>query len=122
MPIPLVDEQDVKSKSRSGNGIKYGKYSDAISSQLEFLKEGIAKEGTIRLKIRDVARAMGKDFERKSDTAIYWGLKYALFKEDIVTDLGAHKDGITKLLVLRAKQEDDVLPESYMRKYNQEFI
>ncbi len=120
MVIPLVSVEDVQ-KGRVGKtkGEKYGKYAQAIAPQVEWFKDMInqapcPKEGdvkSIRMKIKDVTRVMGPEFERKSDKAMYWALKFVLFHEGIVVITGKAKDG-SPLLVMRFANEKDELPPS----------
>ena len=122
--IELVSEEDVvhgrgKGKGRT-KGQKYGKYMKAIAPQLDWINGQIqqSNDGTIRMKVRDIAKEMGKDFATKHETSIYWGLKYSLFQEGIVVDMSTHKDG-EKVLVMRDATDDDRLPQS-LAKYLEE--
>ncbi len=120
MAIPLVSPEEVQ-KGRGGKtkGEKYGKYAQAIAPQVQWFKDRIneapcPKEGdvkSIRMKIKDVANVMGPEFEKKSDKAIYWGLKFVLFHEGIVVTTGKAKD-TSPLLVMRYANEKDELPPS----------
>lgn len=114
MTVPLVDIDEVQT-GRGGKtkGEKYGKYAQAIAKEVGWLKEQIAasQDKKIRLKNRDIANAMGPEFAKKSDTAIYWGLKFVLFHEGLVVDTGTAKDK-SKLLVIRMATPEDKLPPS----------
>lgn len=114
MAVPLVSIEEVQT-GRGGKtkGEKYGKYAQAVAKDVIWLKDQIAAspDEKIRLKVRDMANAMGGDFAKKSDTAIYWGLKFVLFHEGIVVDTGTAKDK-SKLLVMRTATADDKLPPS----------
>lgn len=114
MVVPLVSVEEVQT-GRGGKtkGEKYGKYAQSIAKDVIWLKEQIATspDEKIRVKVRDMAQAMGGDFVKKSDTAIYWGLKFVLFHEGIVVDTGTAKDR-SKLLVMRMSTLDDKLPPS----------
>ena len=114
MVVPLVDIEEVQT-GRGGRtkGEKYGKYAQAIASQVQWFKDKIKEnpEGKIRAKSKDIAKAMGPEFEKKSDKAIYWGLKFVLFHEGIVVTTGKAKDGST-LLVMRYATSEDKLPPS----------
>lgn len=114
MVIPLVSVEEVQTgRGVKTKGEKYGKYAQAIAKDVSWIKEQIAisPDKKIRLKTRDVAGEMGFDFEKKSDTAIYWALKFVLFHEGIVVDSGTAKDK-SKLLVMRMATADDKLPPS----------
>lgn len=114
MAIPLISVEEVQiGRGGKTKGEKYGKYAQAIAKDVTWLKEQIATspDKKIRLKVRDIANAMGPDFAKKSDTAIYWGLKFVLFHEGIVIDTGTAKDK-GKLLIMRFATPDDKLPPS----------
>lgn len=61
-------------------------YTDALNRQtngislLDWIKEEILKspDKTIRIKIADIKRFLGSEFEKKDDRTIYDGLKFAL--------------------------------------------
>jgi hypothetical protein len=114
MAVPLVSIEEVQT-GRGGKtkGEKYGKYAQAVAKDVAWLKEQIVEspDKKIRLKVRDMANAMGGDFSKKSDTAIYWGLKFVLFHEGVVVDTGTAKDK-SKLLVMRTATPEDELPPS----------
>ncbi len=114
MVVPLVSIEEVQT-GRGGKtkGEKYGKYAQSIAKDVMWLKEQIAEspDKKIRLKVRDIANTMGGEFAKKSDTAIYWGLKFVLFHEGIVVDTGTAKDK-SKLLVMRTATPEDKLPPS----------
>ena len=114
MAVPLVSIEEVQT-GRGGKtkGEKYGKYAQSIAKDVMWLKEQIAEslDKKIRLKVRDIANSMGGEFAKKSDTAIYWGLKFVLFHEGIVVDTGTAKDK-SKLLVMRTATPEDKLPPS----------
>jgi hypothetical protein len=114
MSVPLISIDEVQ-KGRGGKtkGEKYAKYAQSIAKDVAWLKEqiSISSDKKIRLKVRDIASSMGPEFAKKSDTAIYWGLKFVLFHEGIVVDTGTAKDK-SKLLVMRYALPDDKLPPS----------
>lgn|SRR3990167_11344755 len=114
MVVPLVSIEEVQT-GRGGKtkGEKYGKYAQAVAKDVRWLLDQIdeSPDKKIRIKVRDIANAMGGDFTKKSDTAIYWGLKFVLFHEGIVVDTGTAKDK-SKLLVMRRGTPEDKLPPS----------
>lgn len=115
--VQLVPIEEVQvGRGTKTKGEKYGKYAQAIAKLVPWIKEQIAKsaDGKIRIRSKDIAKEMGLEFEKKSDTAIYWGLKFVLFHEGIVVDTGTAKDR-SKLLVMREGTEKDVLPPSLTR-------
>jgi hypothetical protein len=112
MAIEFLSAESVRiGRGGKGSGRKYGRYADAIKPLVPTLKAGIAKEGTILIKAKDIGKEMGGDFKTKNETSIYWGLKYSLFFEHIIVETGTHKDG-SKVLKMRARDEADILPPS----------
>lgn len=121
--LQLVDAGDVKTGRTigSGNGARYNKYTVAIGPHLGWLKESIAKskDGNIRVRVKDISAAMGADFVKKDSTSIYWGLKYALYKEWIVVSTGKNNAG-DEILIMRTRNETDCLPGSLDKQYQKE--
>jgi hypothetical protein len=119
MAIDFVPAEDVRSGrgGKGANGVRYGKYADAIKPIVPHLKEQISKHNVIRVKTDDIAKEMGEEFLKRNKTSIYWGLKSALFREDIVVGNATHRDG-SKLLVMRERKEGDVLPNSLEKSKN----
>jgi hypothetical protein len=117
MPIELVDAEEVTGRRGRTKGEKYGKYVEAIHKHIEWIKEKIkdSKDGTIRMKVNDIAKEMGPDFVGKDERSTYNGLKYVLFNEGIFVELGTHKDG-DKLLIMRFAINSDRLPQ-HLAKY-----
>lgn len=113
MVIPLVSVEEVQTGKGKTKGEKYIKYAQAVAPHVAWLKDQIKNsiDGKIRIKIRDIAKVLGPEFEKKSDTAIYWGLKFVLFHEGIVVDTGTALDK-SRLIVLREATDKDVLPPS----------
>lgn len=111
MVIPIVDSSEVVTRGET-KGHKYGKYAQAIGSEIQWLKDSIknSNDGKIRIKIRDFAKTMGPEFEKKKDKAIYWGTRFVLFHEGIVVTPA--KDTNKDLLVMRMATSEDVLPQS----------
>ena len=114
MDIKLFEPEDMKTGrggGKKGSGEKYAKYRSAVAPHIGFLKEGIAgaKDGSIRVRVTDLAKAMG--MTGKHETSIYWGLKYVLFAEDLVVTTGQTKDN-EPVLIIREKKEGDILPAS----------
>jgi len=121
--VPKVNTIDIKEDKGTDKGPKkerYGKYAQAISGHITWIKERIAnsQDGIVTIKVKELARKMGSDFEKKSDTSIYWALKYVLFYEGIIVDMGTHDDG-EKILKMRTKVAGDELPPS-LAKFDNE--
>lgn len=115
--IELVPIDDVKTgrggKGRKSDGKRYGKYAAATEKLTTFLQENInnSKDGTIRIKIKDIVKEIGPDFVGKSPTSVMWGLKFTLWDNGIVVTQGKHVDG-NDLLVFRGRTDKDRLPPS----------
>ncbi len=112
MTISVVDPSEVMVRGET-KGRKYGRYAQAIGHEINWLKDAIANssDGKIRLKIRDVAKSMGPEFESKQDKAIYWGIRFVLFHEGIVVEQGKGRNN-DALMIMRIATPDDVLPVS----------
>jgi hypothetical protein len=112
MVIPIIDPSEVVIRGET-KGYKYGKYAQAIGSEIQWLKDAIknSEDGKIRINIRELAKSMGPDFEKKKDKAIYWGTRFVLFHEGIVV-IPAKDIGDKELLIMRMATSEDVLPAS----------
>ena len=112
MVIPIIEPSEVIIRGET-KGHKYGKYAQAIGSEVRWLKDAIRKseDGKIRIKIREVAKSMGQEFEKKQNKAIYWGTRFVLFHEGIVVAPGKDKAD-EELLVMRMATHEDELPPS----------
>lgn len=115
MDIQIVNADDMKSgrgKGSRGAG-KYTKYIVASKKLVPQLKEAIAgsPDGYIRVKTSEFARELGKEFKDKHTTSVYWGTKFALFKDGIIVGTGKHNDG-DHVLIMRAGTAEDKLPKS----------
>lgn len=120
MSIPLVTIEECVNKGGKGRtkGEKYGKYTQAIAPHIQWIKDQIAnsKDGTIRVKVKDLAETMGAEFtNKKYPTSLVWALKYVLFNEGLFVDSGTHRSG-DKLVVIRNATTEDKLPPS-LSKY-----
>lgn len=117
MSIELIDAEEVIGRRGRTKGDKYGKYAEAIKSHIDWIREKIeeSKDGHIRAKAKDIAKEMGQDFVGRDERSIYNGLRYVLFNEGIVVELGTHTDG-DKLLIMRLATEEDRLPQ-HLSKY-----
>lgn len=120
MAIELVQVDEMRTGRGGGGrksaGQKYPKYRAAIAKTLPWLKEQVEERGTIRVKLTDVAREMGKEFETKHPTSIAWALKYTLFNEGIWVSPGKTTED-EHVLVMRAATPEDKLPSS-LDKFN----
>jgi hypothetical protein len=112
MEITIIEPSEVIISGET-KGRKYGKYAQAIGPEVQWIKDAITKsnDGKIRIKIREIARSMGPEFEKKQDKAIYWGTRFVLFHDGIVVAPGKDKDN-EELLVMRMATSEDMLPPS----------
>ncbi len=112
MAIPIVEQSEVVIRGET-KGRKYGRYAQAIGGEVQWIKDAIeeSSDGKIRLKIRDVAKSMGPEFEKKQNKAIYWGTRFILFHEGIVVTIAKGKDG-EELLIMGMATPEDTLPPS----------
>lgn len=129
MNIPIQEASTIKEKSGCGQTKhqKYGAYIDALREHQDivpYLLNNIDANpnGEILVKAVDIAKELGPYFEKLGETAIGWGLKFALFTEGIFISTTKSKEinpatgeGYM-LLRMRRPKHDDVLSEG-MRKY-----
>lgn len=115
MAIPLVEPEEVQIRGGGRTkGEKYARYAQAVAHLIPWLTEQIEKspDGKIRIRIKDIAKEMGSEFEKKGNTAMYWGLKFVLFHNGIVVNMGGSDKQENKLLLLRKGTDADKLPAS----------
>lgn len=127
--IAIVPSEDVVRIGRArGKGKERGEpykmYEAAIHPYIPDLLKSIenSKDGTIRVRLLDIARKMGNKFTDKKPVTVYTGLKYTLFDHNIVVEMGSLKeaDPVTKenikILKMRMKNPDDTLPPSLLER------
>ncbi len=106
---------DIKPLIKPKKKTKFGKYAEAIerTNLVPWLRESIEKSSDkyVRILTREIAREMGEEFEEKSEAAIYWGVKFILFHEDIIVDIGMSNND-ESMLVMRKRNKEDKLPYS----------
>ncbi len=90
-------------------------YENAIMKFVPWIKENIhaSPDKKIRIRTKDIAKVMGKYFERKGNEDIYWGLKYILFLDGIVVESGRTIPEGDYLLIMRISTDNDVLQYPY---------
>ncbi len=83
---------------------EYKRYSQAIAPQMTFFKEEIKKSSDrkIRVKLSDLAKALGEQFVNESPEDIYLGLRPALLKEGIISEMDETKSN-EKVLIMSNK-------------------
>lgn len=129
MEIPIQDVSTVKPRLGCGQTKhqKYGAYIEALIEHpdvVPYLLDNIDKNpsGEILVKALDMGPALGPYFEKLGETAIGWGLKFALFTHGIFLSTTKSKEINPKtgegylLLKLRRAKHDDELSEG-LRKY-----
>lgn len=119
MAIELVGIEDMRigrgTGKKGSRGDKYGKYRAAIANTVPWFKEQINKRETIRVKLSEIKKEMGREFESKADVSVEWGLKYVLFHEGIwITHGKTVKD--ENILLMRNSTSKDKLPDSLLEK------
>lgn len=120
MTMEFVSANDMRSRrgAKGKTGVRYSGYTEVLAPLVPGLKELIAasKDGTIRMKNKNLAAEMKGAFVNKNPTSLYWGVKSSLFEKGIVVGTGTHKDG-DKILTMRSRTPDDILPDS-LAKYS----
>ncbi len=129
MQIPIQDAASIKTRAGCGQTKhqKYGMYLKVLEEKpeiLEYLFENIDKDpnGEILVKAIDMAPEMGIYFEKLGETALHWGLKFALFTHGIFVSTTKSKDKNPTtndhylLLRMRRARSDDILSEG-LAKY-----
>ena len=129
MEIQIQDPSVIKSRAGCGQTKhqKYGTYLDALTEHpdiLTYLFEKIDENpsGEILVRAVDMAPPMGPHFSTLGETAIHWGLKFALFTHGIFVSTTKSKEINSKtgegylLLRLRRAKADDELSEG-LAKY-----
>lgn len=105
--LKLID-RNLSSTKKGHSYWKYGVYTSVINKHIEWITESIenSKDGNIRIRVNDITREMGPNFSERHYTSIFTGLRYALFKEGIVIDIGKHIDGDDIFIMRFANHED----------------
>lgn len=124
--VSIANIKENKEVSPEKGGVKkkrYGKYAQAISDHIGWIKERItnSQDGIVTIKIRELAKKMGPEFEKKDVTSVYWALKYILFYEGFVVDMGTQEEG-EKVLKIRIRKSEDKLPPSLEKLDNKEDV
>ena len=117
LDVELIGAEEVRVKGRIEKKRKgYKKYNDAVNriNLVGWIKEEIARrpDRIIVVKIDDVAKEMGPEFENAGYPVMYQALKVILFQNGIFLSMATHKDG-DKTFVLREVREGDELAPSY---------
>lgn len=120
MELELVGEEDLHKKMRQKT--KNKRYDDALEKHLSWIKEKIkqSKDGRIIIRTKELAKQLGPDFAGYSIATIYLSVKLSLWKKDIFVETGKHKKDNDDLLILRVKDEYDVLPARLKRELEEE--
>jgi len=119
--IPREDVVRTRGKGKK-KGRRYKMYAAAVDPFIQDILNDIkySKDGMIRVRSSDMAKKMGERFVDKKPITIYSGLKYTLFDYNIAVEMGSLKaiDPVTKknikILKMRMKSTDDVLPPSIL--------
>lgn len=94
----------------------YTKYCDALQKIVPRIDKDISRSPNkeVIIKVKDLTKKMGKEFEKLHPTSIYWGVKYNMFQEGIIVSTKKTKEG-ELALVMRHKTEIDLLPATLIR-------
>ena len=104
--IPIVKAEDIITGRARGSE----RYVMAIEKHIDSIKKSIetSKDGLIRVKIVDISMEMGPEFAKRTPMVIYRHIKSILFDNNIIVELGTHKDG-DKLLIMGLATKIDKL-------------
>lgn len=96
---------------------RYIEYERSLKRLLPWIVDKIEEHGTIKIGRRNLTKELGKEFEHKSFSAVYNGLKFILFYKGIVVETGTAtlEEGMDKVFILRKKNRGDHLPSSLKR-------
>ena len=111
--IPLIDKEDIRKKARSKRG-RYSYLKEKVEKLVPWLYEQIEDKirfGEITVRARDVAKEIG--LEKKSDVALYSGLRFTLFFEGL--SLGMTNDGNENFFKIRKVESQDGFPPSILK-------
>lgn len=115
--LKLIDQSLLSTKT-GHNYWKYSRYSDALSGHIEWITENIenSKDGHIRVRVNDFIKGLGSNFAVNHYTSIFTGLRYSLFKDGIIIDVGKHIDGDDIFTMRFANNEDKAyIYDEYMK-------
>lgn len=116
--LKLIDHSLLSTKT-GHNYWKYSRYSDALSGYIEWIMESIenSKDGHIRVRVNDFLKELGSNFTVNHYTSIFTGLRYSLFKDGIIIDVGKHIDGDDIFIMRFTNNEDKVyIYDEYMKE------
>ena len=111
--IPLIDKENIRKKARSKRE-RYSYLKEKVEELVPWLYqqiEGKDRFGEITVRARDVAKEIG--FEKKSDVALYSGLRFTLFFEGL--SLGMINDGKENFFKIRKVESKDGFPPSILK-------
>ena len=105
--LKLIDQILLSTKT-GHNYWRYSKYSDALGEHIEWIMESIenSKDGYIRVRVNDFTKDLGPNFIGRHYSSMFIGLRYALFNEGIIIDVGKHIDGDDIFTMRFANNED----------------
>lgn len=123
LEIPILEMSDVKSRSRCGKtkAEKYGAYMRAVEGPIVkwvFANIDASPNGKLLVKVVDMGKALGPEFESLKEISVYWGLKFALWHHGISCSTTTHKDINPEtrkhymIAIMRRSKTGDKLPDS----------
>lgn len=121
--ITVLEMSDVKSRSRCGKtkAEKYGAYMRAVTEDLvQWCKTNIdaSPNSKLLVKVVEMAKQLGPDFEMLKEISVFWGLKFALWHHGISCSSTQHKDinpatgKHFMIVIMRRSKANDKLPDS----------
>lgn len=107
--LDFLENEDVASKRGSGKG-RYTRYIGAVTSIVDDIRSAIddSDKDCAVISVSNITETI--EMVGKSEAAVHRGLKFALWKHDIVVDVGDHSTG--RVFVFKYKTDDDKLPDS----------
>lgn len=107
--LNFLGNDDVASKRGSGKG-RYTRYISAVVGIVDDIRSAIdgSDKDCAVISVDNIKATI--EMTDKSETAVHRGLKFALWKHDIIVDVGDHATG--RVFIFRHKTDDDKLPDS----------
>lgn len=109
--LDLIEESEVNKLSLRKQGKKFLLYQKAIEPYFHEIKHNITKseEGFYRIGEKTLRDMLGKHLGKNSIGGIHRGLRYCLWKNDIVIDKTLRTDGLHNFY-FRKRVKSDALP------------
>lgn len=94
---------------------KYTEYGEILEPHIEDIRSkiDISSNGEAIISTRSLADLMCMD--KKSDIAIYWGVKYIMWQYNITVSLRTHKNRSSSVLIFKNITKNEKLPDGLTR-------